>query len=279
MREILGMKNQSSRGQRRAFVALLAVSAVGLTVWALPATAQSTKQSVAKPVIVTVTAGKPTEFAFKLSKTSMITAGKVTFKVTNKGVIGHSFKVCTKAVTAATANSCVGVATKVLAPGKTASLTVTLKKGKFEFLCTLSGHAKNGMKGLVGIGVTLTKADTTPPKTTTTPTTTPGAPVAAGGKCASPATTAVTVTMIDYAFQGMPSSLPCGTVNITEVNSGMLDHNIDFSGSGVTGGIGPVIGAGSTATFSMTVAPGTYSYQCDVGDHAAQGMAGSVTVH
>ena len=85
--------------------------------------------------------------------------------------------------------------------------------------------------------------------------------------------------MVDYSFTGVPSSLPCGTVTISEVNAGQQDHNISFQGSGVTGGIGPVIGPGANASFTMTINHGTYSYQCDVGDHAAQGMAGAVTVH
>jgi plastocyanin len=230
---------------------------------------------------VTVTAGKPSEFAFTLSKSSNLAVGKVTFKVTNKGLIGHSFKVCTKPVAAATANTCVGVATKVLNKGQTATLTVTFKtKGKYEFLCTVSGHAANGMKGLVGAGVPVSKGEVTGKVTTTTKgTTTTGTTTTAKGACAAPATTTLTVNMVDYSFSGVPSSLPCGTVTVNEVNAGQQDHNISFQGSGVTGGIGPVIGPGANASFTMTINPGSFSYQCDVGDHAAQGMAGAVTVH
>lgn len=266
---------------------IFAVSAVGLSIAIATAAAHGNsraKASTAKVTpIITVTAGKPSEFAFKLSKTSGIPVGKVTFKVTNQGVIGHSFKICTKASTTATANTCLGKATPVLAKGKSATLTVTLTKGDFEFLCTVSGHAANGMKGLIGVGQTLSAAAA---KAATTGGTTgagaaggAGGTTAAKGTCASPATTTLTVNMVDYSFSGVPGSLPCGTVTINEVNAGQQDHNISFSGSGVTGGIGPVIGPGANATFTMTIAPGQYSYQCDVGDHAAQGMAGSVTVH
>jgi plastocyanin len=262
-----------------------AVSAVGLSIAIATASGQVKARSAvktAKVTTITVTAGKPSEFAFKLSKTGSIPVGKVTFKVTNAGVIGHSFKICTKAVTASTANTCVGTATKVLNKGQTATVTVTLAKGAFEFLCTVSGHAANGMKGIIAVGETLavaTKGATTAGGTTGGATTTAGGTTAAKGACASPATTTISVNMVDYSFTGVPSSLPCGTVTVTEVNAGQQDHNISFNGSGVTGGIGPVIGPGANASFTMTINPGTYAYQCDVGDHAAQGMVGSVTVH
>ena len=44
-----------------------------------------------KVSVITVSLGKPTELAFKLSKTSMVPAGAITFKVTNLGVAYHNF--------------------------------------------------------------------------------------------------------------------------------------------------------------------------------------------
>jgi uncharacterized cupredoxin-like copper-binding protein len=83
---------------------------------------------------VTVTA---TEFKFKLSKTS-VPAGKVTFTVKNAGTVGHDFKIA-------------GKKTPVISPGKSAKLTVTLKKGKAPYLCTVPGHAAAGMKGTLTV--------------------------------------------------------------------------------------------------------------------------------
>jgi uncharacterized cupredoxin-like copper-binding protein len=95
-----------------------------------------TAGGAAKPTVITVTAGKPSELAFKLSKSSMVPSGTVTFKVTNKGNLPHDFKVGTKK-------------TAMLSPGKSATLTVTLKKGKkYPYLCTVPGHAAAGMKGV-----------------------------------------------------------------------------------------------------------------------------------
>jgi plastocyanin len=258
---------------------IFAASAVGLSVMIGTAAGQVSKakpKPVAAKVVplatITVTMGKPTEFGFTLSKTANLPVGLVAFKVTNAGVIGHSFKVCTTAVTTSTANTCVGVATKVLNKGQSQTLTVTLAKGKFEFLCTVSGHAASGMKGLVGAGVSLSAADLKPAKPATTGGAGGGA--AAPGSCTSPVTTNITVNMIDFAFQGVPGTIPCGTIVFTTVNAGAEPHNLAVTGQAP----GPVIAGGSTATYTVTLGTGLYNYQCDVGDHAGQGMLGSFRV-
>ena len=84
----------------------------------------------AKATTVNVTAS---EFKFKLS-TSSAKAGKVTFKVTNKGKLDHDFKIA-------------GKKTPLIKPGKSATITATIKKGKNAYLCTVAGHASAGMKG------------------------------------------------------------------------------------------------------------------------------------
>jgi len=261
-----------------------------LSIWAYsfavagPSYAASTQRLTSRPTVITVTAGKPSELAFSLSRSSLLPAGQVTFKVTNKGVLTHDFKICTSPTAAATKTSCVGKVTKMLAPGKSATLTVTLKrKGKYEYLCTVPGHAKSGMKGLIGIGVkvapvavvkttttTTTTTTAAPPTTSTTTTTT----AAGGGTCASPVTTAITVKMFEYGFTLSQSSAPCGTLVFTEVNTGNLAHNFDINGHA-----GPMLNPGSpNATFSATLTPGTYTYVCDVPGHDELGMNGQFTV-
>jgi len=76
---------------------------------------------------------KASEFKFALS-TKTAKHGVITFKVTNKGHVEHDFKIG-------------GKKTPMLKPGKSATLKVTLKKGKFKYLCTVPGHAVAGMKG------------------------------------------------------------------------------------------------------------------------------------
>ena len=85
---------------------------------------------------VAVTAGKPSEFKFTLSKKT-VRKGVVVFKVANRGMISHDFKIA-------------GKKTKSLAKGKTQTLRVTFARaGKYKYLCTLPGHAPAGMKGVL----------------------------------------------------------------------------------------------------------------------------------
>ena len=112
-------------------VATVVAALIALAAVAAPAFAQ---RSHATGTTVTVTS---TEFKFKLS-TASVKAGAVTFKLVNKGGLGHDFKIA-------------GKKTAVIGHGKTATLTVTLKKGKYPYSCTVPGHAAAGMKGVLTV--------------------------------------------------------------------------------------------------------------------------------
>ena len=114
----------------RALAALATAAAV-----AVPLTGSAAaQQSAARATVVKVTAGKPSEFRFKLSRAT-VKHGKVTFVVTNGGSLPHDFKIA-------------GKRTKLLQSGKSARLVVTFKKkASYAYLCTVSGHAAAGMKG------------------------------------------------------------------------------------------------------------------------------------
>jgi uncharacterized cupredoxin-like copper-binding protein len=100
---------------------------------------------------VTVTIGAPNEFLFHLS-TKTIPAGKVTFKVTNNGQLPHDFELCSSNKGTTKTNTCVGKTSTMISPGQTAKLTVAVSKaGSYEYLCTVSGHAAFGMKGLLTV--------------------------------------------------------------------------------------------------------------------------------
>lgn len=108
----------------------LAAVALGSLVAAVSAFGGPARQDA---TTVTVTAGKPSEFKFALSKTAA-PKGAIAFKVTNKGKLKHDFKIA-------------GKKTPLLATGKSKTVNVTLKPGKYAFLCTVAGHAQAGMKG------------------------------------------------------------------------------------------------------------------------------------
>ena len=145
---------------------LLALAAAGIAAGALaPVVGASPVKSSAAPTPITVTA---TEFKFALSKQTVAAGTIVIFTVVNKGKIPHDFKIA-------------GKKTPTLAPGKSATLTVTFaKKGQSPYICSLPGHSGAGMKGNFAVGVAPV-APKPPATTTATPTPTPTpAPAPAG---------------------------------------------------------------------------------------------------
>jgi uncharacterized cupredoxin-like copper-binding protein len=78
------------------------------------------------------------EYKFTLSKKTL-RHGSVTFKFKNAGKLAHDFKIA-------------GKRTKIIAKGKSAApLTVKLKKGTYKYICTIPGHADQGMKGTLRV--------------------------------------------------------------------------------------------------------------------------------
>jgi plastocyanin len=76
------------------------------------------------------------DFKFK-GVPSRVTAGKITFRIVNRGTASHDFKIA-------------GKKTRLLSTGQRVTLTVTLRKGRrYPFLCTVPGHSTLGMKGTV----------------------------------------------------------------------------------------------------------------------------------
>lgn len=115
----------------------MAVS-VALAALVLVTGALGSPSTQAATTTVAVTAGKPSEFKFTLSKKAVPT-GTVVFRITNRGQIAHDFKIA-------------GKKTVKLAPGRTATLQVTIARaGRYTYLCTLPGHAAAGMKGVLRV--------------------------------------------------------------------------------------------------------------------------------
>ncbi len=133
------MKFSSSR-----LVAVAALAGCIALLAAVPSFASSAKTA---GTTVNVTISKTNEFAFKLSPKS-VKHGSVTFKISNSGVLPHDFKLCSSNK-GGTANSCAGKVTPLISGGATGTLTINLAKaGKYEYMCTVPGHAASGMKGV-----------------------------------------------------------------------------------------------------------------------------------
>jgi uncharacterized cupredoxin-like copper-binding protein len=80
---------------------------------------------------------KVTEREFKIGLVpKRVKHGTIKFVVKNTGKIPHNFVIH-------------GHQTPVLASGKSASIVVPLKKGKYKYLCSIKGHAAAGMKGVL----------------------------------------------------------------------------------------------------------------------------------
>jgi uncharacterized cupredoxin-like copper-binding protein len=222
---------------RFAVPAIGALIAIVLTVVALaPAApkhsvvAQATARPQAVPTTITVTAGKPSELAFKLSKTSNVQAGTITFKVTNEGVAFHDFRLCSKPVATAAdvVNSCAGKKTPTLKHGQSATLTVAITKtGKYEFMCTVSGHAQAGMKGLIGIGVPVASAEEKVAAKAGAPATTTSS---SGGSSGGTATTTPTTTRPSSGSGNGGDTSGCAA-GVTIRTSGAADADGDELGT------------------------------------------------
>lgn len=197
----------------------LAALVATVTVAAQPAAAATTT--------VTVTM---TEFKYVLSKTRVL-EGTVTFKLVNKGKLPHDFKIA-------------GKKSKLIGPGKTGTLTVTLKAGTLAYICTVKGHAASGMKG---------KLVATPKLVGTT----------------GPGFT-ITLKRNGVAVK----TLKAGKYALVVADKSSF-HNFRIRGPGLNRAVSQVQVRG-TFTVMVTLRPGTYTYQCD--PHADQGMKGTFRV-
>jgi uncharacterized cupredoxin-like copper-binding protein len=234
--------------RRSAYVlALLGIAAAAAAaLFAYPALAA--RSSATKTVTINVTAS---EWKFKLSKGTVPVGTTVIFKVTNRGKTDHDFKIN-------------GKKTPLIAPGKSKSIKVVFKKkGTLTYICTVSGHAKLGMTGKFGVGVTHVS--------TTTTTTTAGGPPS-GASCTSPATT-VNVSMLEYRFVLDKPSFPAGCTQFVVTNNGQEVHNFDLDGIKA----GELLNPGGTETWSVNVPAGQHQYECDVAHHVEFGMLGALT--
>jgi plastocyanin len=95
------------------------------------------------------------------------------------------------------------------------------------------------------------------------------------GEEAAPET--ITVTAEEMMFTGIPENMFSGTVDVVFENLGAAEHDLVVEELGDEQVI-PVTPGGESATGSVTLEPGTYTFYCSVGDHRQMGMEVTVTV-
>ena len=96
-------------------------------------TTQATTTASTKPAAAKVPVSE-TEFKITLASTNL-KAGEITFEAKNDGKIPHDLAI-----------KQTGDKTKLIQPGGTAELKVTLKAGTYELYCSVPGHEAAGMK-------------------------------------------------------------------------------------------------------------------------------------
>jgi uncharacterized cupredoxin-like copper-binding protein len=91
--------------------------------------------SMGKSAIAVRVAAK--DFSFVLSRKS-VPHGRVEFVIKNEGKTVHNFAIA-------------GHVSKMIQPGKSTTMYVQLKAGRYPYKCMVDSHAKLGMKGVLRV--------------------------------------------------------------------------------------------------------------------------------
>jgi len=91
------------------------------------------------------------------------------------------------------------------------------------------------------------------------------------------AQSAVNMTAVEFAFQPATVNTASGSVTFNLRNNGQFPHNIAIDGR--DGSIfANDLTAGQSATATVNLPPGTYTFYCPVDAHRDRGMVGTLTV-
>ncbi len=202
------------------------------------------------------------ESEFKIvTSTTTFKAGQITFEAKNVGKIPHDLAI-----------KQTGDKTKLIQPGGSATLTVTLKAGKYELYCTVPGHEAAGMKLNITVSSTGQQPAAPPSTSTKTGTTTAATTTTTTAK---PQTTKVAVTETEFKVEAASTSLKAGQITFQAKNAGKIPHDLAIK---QTGDKTKLIQPGGTAELTVTLKPGTYELYCTVPGHEAAGMKQNITV-
>ncbi len=200
---------------------------------------------------------------------------------------------------------------KVLSPGESQAVSVTLASGSYVFLCNLPGHYQQGMyttfsvSGSLPSGVTASApiGSATPSPTATAtpaPSESASAPAQSAPQAAQATASPQQITVVETNYQiSFPSdtieagkvtfhvenqaqALPHAFVVIkTDISAANLPKdssgNVDESKLDVVGKLAN-INAGSAQDLTVDLTPGHYAVICDLPGHFQQGMYADLTV-
>ena len=145
--------------------------------------------------------------------------------------------------------------TKLIEPGQSADLTVTLKPGRYELYCTVPGHEAAGMK----LSITVTSGGAAPAAPSPTKT----------------QATKVAVTETEFKVEAASTKLKAGQITFQARNAGKIPHDLAIKGMSAKT---KLIQPGQSAELTVTLKAGTYELYCTVPGHEAAGMKQNITV-
>jgi plastocyanin len=122
-------------------------------------------------------------------------------------------------------------------------------------------------------GETTAAAETTTEATTTETTTEEPAGGGGGGGGET-----LDVSLVDFAIDPPDPTVKAGTVTFAVSNDGNALHNLEIEGNGVEEELPADLSGGQSGELTVDLQPGTYEWYCPVGNHAAMGMEGELTV-
>jgi plastocyanin len=114
--------------------------------------------------------------------------------------------------------------------------------------------------------------ETTAPATTETTaeeTTASGGGGGAGGT--------IDISETEFRIDPADPTVSAGTVTFNISNDGAIVHNLEVEGNGVEE-VSDDFQPGQSGKLTVDLDPGTYELYCAIGDHAEQGMEGTLTV-
>ena len=88
---------------------------------------------------------------------------------------------------------------------------------------------------------------------------------------------ATAVSLTDFAIDPANPTTKAGRVTFSVTNDGQAPHALEVEGNGIEEET-EVLNGGEADELAVELQPGEYKWYCPVGDHAAQGMAGTLTV-